>query len=396
MNKKFSTTKLQLTSKNWRVIIPNLTDYTRLSLKQLMNLKLLILERLKYRPQTKGSNIKSEFSRGLKYYRIALERHANGVPHLDILLVYATSICRRATDFDFLYKHGDVTTYRNLNRAIIEYGTKEDKQNLHNFPEDVSGILQIQDLKKDPYRYLELEMLKDPLHFNLDQYVRKNDLFQYISGWSSLKSKLKDSQTAAANILLQQKPGFKYITRQLIESQLTPTQLQTYDSWSGYQTIVNKLNEILTHRWNRPFKTKQLMLVGRPDIGKTTLVNELEKHSATYHMNVSNWFPKYRDHVYTLISWNQFKLKGGMSHTELLKFLEGYPMDLQYKGGSSLRRDNQLIIMTSNMTLDQHIKLKFKDKQQRQLATANLKARIEELIVPLKMDLFLLLKLLLF
>ena len=70
-------------------------------------------------------------------------------------------------------------------------------------------------------------------------------------------------------------------------------------------------------------------------------------------------------------------------------------MDLQYKGGSSLRRNNQLVILTSNMHLTHHIYLKFKDKEQIDHALQNLYVRIEELLIPAHLDLFLLIKLIL-
>ena len=112
-------------------------------------------------------------------------------------------------------------------------------------------------------------------------------------------------------------------------------------------------------------------------------------------MDTSNWFPKYRDGVYPLFFWDEFKLKGGMTHTDLLKFLQGSPMDLQYKGGSSLKMDNPLIIMTSNMSLNKHITLKFKDPYQLGLAKQNLGIRIHQVLIPPKLDLFILLKLIL-
>lgn len=397
-------------SANWRIVIPNLIQYKDSSPEELHELKCLILQRLKHRPQDKRSHIKSQFDRGLRYYHIALEHHVNGVPHLDVLLIYNKSIQRRLTDYDFLLKHGDVTTYRKLNQAIINYGKKQDKQALSNIPQEtkqvssinqdgsitihkVNALIQLQQLKKDPYRYLQKQMLKDPLHFNLQQYVRKNDLDPQITGWSTIKTKLKDMQTAAANLKLKDKPGFRFIDRSLIQSTLTPEQLKIYDSWNGFQVIVDKLNQIILYGCKRQFKTKQLLLVGPPNTGKTSLVRQIQNHCAVYHLDVSNWYPNYRDGVYPLLFWDQFKLKGGMSHTDLLKFLQGSPMDLQYKGGSSLRRDNQLIIMTSNMTLIQHINLKFKDDHQRSLAYQNLAVRIEQVRVPIGYDLFLLRKL---
>lgn len=349
------------------------------------------------------------------HWSIAWQVHAgSGLPHLDILIVYKKNITPEYTAFDYLIKklaivqrdvgddvgvgHVWVTPYssKKLNMAILDYNQKQDPSIITNLNlQTKEDLTRLHKLKADPYRYLELQMDKDPLHFNVQQYVKKHDLYHHISSWSSIKSKLKDSQFAAANLALKNKPGFKLITRQLIQSRLSPQQLLTYDSWVGYQTIVDKLNQVLSYGCNRPFKSKQLLLVGRPNTGKTSLIRQLQKHLAVYHMDVSNWFPAYRDGVYKLIAWNQFKLKGGMSHTDLLKFLQGYPMDLQYKGGSSLRRDNQLIIMTSNMTLNQHIKLKFKDMQQQALARQNLCVRIDQVRIPSNLTLFLLLKLIL-
>ena len=381
-NQERKAARISLKSRCFRLVIPNLEAYKDQP-DQLNKLKgdtlLLLLKKQQH----------------LQHYKIAVQTHpTTGVPHLDILLLYSQSVLKSLIRFDYLIKHGHLTRYKKLNAAILDYGDKQDKHVLSNLPDDTSSILQLNRLKKDPYSYLQQQMLKDPLHFNLEQYVRLHNLDPHISSWSSLKTKLKDMQAAAANLKLKQKQGFKYIDRALIEANLNSQELTLYYSWSGYQTIVNYLNQIPTYGYERPFKSKQLFLTGRPNIGKTSLVRQIQKHCAIYHLDVSNWFPNYRDNVYTCILWDQFKLKRGMSHTDLLKFLQGSPMDLQYKGGSSLRRNNQLIIMTSNMTLQQHICFKFKDQEQRQLARSNLGTRIQQISVPKNLKLFLLLKLL--
>lgn len=370
-------------SKFFRIVIPNLQDYKSASLLQFYQLKLQILQRL----------LSKEKKRGLQYYRIALERHQNGVPHLDILLTYQVSKQRRLTDWDYLLRHGNVTSYRHLNKAIIQYGTKQDKQSLSNFPEDLSDLLQVQKCKEDPFLYLYQQMKRDPFHFNVQQYVHQHNLAPVIKNWSSLKSKLKDMQIAAANLVLKSRAGLAYITRARIQACFSSDQLRIYDSWAGYQTIIDFLNQIPRYGFSRPFKSPQLLLVGTPNTGKTTLVNVLQRYYSIYHKDVSNWFPRYTDRVYPIISWDEFKLKGGMSHTTLLKFLQGSPIDLQYKGGSVLKRDNPLIIMTSNLTLDQHILSKFKNTRLQEAARVNLSARICELIIPAGYDLFILLKL---
>ena len=400
-------------SANWRVVIPNLKQYTEASEIQLTQLKYLILQRLKNRPQDKRSHIKSQFDRGLRNYRIALQHHANGVPHLDILLVYDKSIKRGLKDFDFLYKHGNITTYRSLNKAIIDYGKKQDKDSLHNFPctldpktqelvQQYTSLIQIQEFKKDPYKHLQSKMRQDPFHFNLQQYCQEHDLYSMISSWSSIKSKLKDSQLAAANLKLKSKPGFKFIDRPHIQSKLSQSELILYDSWSGYQTIVDHLNQICTYGFRRPLKTSNLLITGLPNIGKTALFHNpnhssqqvcVQDFTAVYQMGMVNWFPKYQSDTYSLILWNEAKLTS-YPYDTILKLLEGSYCDLPAKGSSHRKVDNPLIIMTSNMTLDQMITQKFcYNLNFVNLSKSNLSVRVKNVVVPEGYTLFLLQKL---
>ena len=401
-------------SANWRIVIPNLQQFKDSSSQDLRLLKCLILERLKHRPQDKRAHIKSQFDRGLRYYHIALERHANGVPHLDILLIYDKSLQRSVTDYRYLYKHGDVTTYRKLNAAIVDYGRKQDKEALSNLPvtsdpisgqlkTDLDSVLELSELKHDAYSVLYDRMKQDPLHFNLEQYVERNGLSKYITSWSSIKTKLKDMQAAAANLSLKTNTGFKYITRELIQERLSPSELTLYDSWTGYQKIVNYLNQIPTLGGLRQMKTLNLLLTGPASVGKTSLFHNpnhrpdrscVQDYVAVYPMGMSTWFPQYRSGVYKLILWNQAKLTS-YSYDTILKLLEGSYLDLPTKGGVAPKRDNPLIVMTSNLTLKEMIAQKFNHSEQyRSMARKNLAVRVENLIVPKGYTLFILQKLL--
>ena len=391
-------------SSHWRIVIPNLEEYKDASPEALRSLKELILERLHSRPQDPRSSIKSEFQRGLVYYRIALEHHSNGVPHLDILLSYDKSIQRRLTDYDYLLKHGNITTYRKLNSAIIQYGTKQDKDSLSNFPEDTREVLNVQELKKDPYSYLYDRMKEDPLRFNVQEYVQRHQLSKYISNWSSIKTKLKDMQTAAANLKLRQKPGFKLITQEVIKKNLNSDEYALFHGkWNGYKRIVGYLNQIITLGFRRPMKTRNLLITGPAHIGKTSLFeadlagsrNCVQDYCSVYPMGTRTWWPDYRPQVYQLIFWNEAKLTS-YSYDTILKVLQGSKVDLPYKGGSTLKYDNPLIIMTSNMTLQEMITQKFGYKEDYvRMARRNLAVRIQNVIVPEGYDLFLLQKLLL-
>lgn len=330
--------------------------------------------------------------KGIRYYSIAIESHADGNPHLDLLLIFEKKIDLKPTELDFLCdKHGDLTRYRTLNQAILNYGSKEDTPLSNLSPSD--AILDEQKLKNCPEKFFMQLIDQDPFHFDFRSYCTRMKNLHLIKNWSSVKNKMKDYQEARCNLVHRDKPGIQKITDKLIQRELTPLEQEEFYSWHGYQQIVDKINEIGRFNSNRPFKSKQLLLVGPPDIGKTSLINALQVHIPVYPMGVSNWFPRYQANTYRVIAWNEFRLSL-MSYPLLLQFLEGSYMDLQYKGGSTLKSDNPLVIMTSNLTLKNHIWRKFKnDEYLLKAALLNAPARIDEIVIPEFKDLFFLQKL---
>ena len=382
---------------------------------RLDNLKHRVLDRL-LQQQSKRPSKPTNWS-------IAWEVHpGSGLPHLDILIVYQRNVRLYLNSYDYLIKELDikqsvstqsfqsghvwVTPYssRKFSAAILHYGFKQDPDVVTNLTELAkSQIVQVNLLKADPYSYLYDRMKEDPLHFNLQQYVQKHQLSKHIGNWSGIKTKLKDMQLAAANLSLKDRPGFKFIDRALIESRLSSAELQTYDSWSGYQTIVNYLNQMITYKGNRQQKSLNLLITGAPNTGKSALVwqrNPLAGRAAIsnfcsiYPIGMTTWFPKYQSDVYSCIYWNEAKLTS-YSYDTILKLLDGSPLDLTNKGSISRKIDNPLIIMTSNLTLQQMIQQKFShNRQYQKMARENLAVRVQNVIVPEGLTLFLLQKLL--
>lgn len=332
--------------------------------------------------------------KGIKYYSIAIESHADGNPHLDMLLIFEKKIRLKNTELDFLCdKHGNLTRYRSLNQAILDYGSKEDTP-ISNLP-STSNILLEQSIKKDPYNILEKEMLKNPYNFDVAEYCQQNNLAKHIKNWASIKTKLRDIQIATCNLQLRNKPGIKEITPELIQQELTPSQQEEYHSWDGYQTIVQYINEIKIYGYNRKFKSKQLLLIGQPNTGKTSLNRKLNEFYSTYEIGLTKWFPQYANDTYKLFSWNEFSLNV-MPYPVLLKLLEGTYINLEQKGSSVLRTNNQLIIMNSNISLIQHLIMKFGTNSKLVQLKENVKnsrARIHQIEIPKGKTLFLLLKL---
>ena len=377
----------RVNGKYWRLVIPALEGYGVSPEWDSPKLELL-------KQQTVDKLADEQLKRGLTGWTVAIEPHpGSGLPHLDILLVYSKSVLNGPKRYDYLIKHPNIQKYRTLNRAIVEYGCKSDSRPLSNICIEKT-LLESQIKSGELYDIMEDAMVENPFLFNAHQWLNKQDLYRAASKIGMYKAIriVNDRQQIICNNLLRQKPGIVPITRQLIESRLSPVELKQFDSWSGYQKIVDHLNQIPKWGCHRPHKTKNLLIVGRPDTGKTSLALKIEKWCPVYYKGVSNWFPSYRSGVYTMTLWNEFLLQG-IPYSDTLNFLEGTKMDLQYKGGVTCRTDNQLTYMTSNLSLEQHICNRFRSEANRVQSRLNLRARITEVIIPDHLNLFLLFKL---
>jgi hypothetical protein len=329
----------------------------------------------------------------LEHLGVVRQVHKDGTFHLHVYVQYLRRRTLSPLHFDYLPKHPNVQVIRGL-REVLDYLVKEDTKPLYTKGFNPRYEVDKRRIEREPFALLSEAMQGDPLNFKPWQWIEDNNLQVAASkgNWPKALSQLKKRQQVLANRLLQARVGIKQITRQLIEVTLSPQELSLYDSWEGYQIIVDHLNQVPLYGFQRPHKLKNLLLVGRPNIGKTVLAREIRKWVAVYSFGVDNWFPHYENRIYPMILWNQFYLRA-MPYGQLLNVLQGQPTDLPYKGGSILKRDNQLIYITSNMTLQQHICSRFRDPVARDLSRANLVARITQIKVPQDRDLFVLLKL---
>lgn len=338
-------------------------------------------------------------------YLICQQMYDSGQPHFHAILIYSKRKQILDQDvFDFLDIHPNIQTMRNM-KAALEYVYKQDSYPLTNM--DIIHERRVARAKDTSslYSFLYEQMIKDPLGFDVFQYCQTNHLSHqiYKANYPKAVHLLMQIQKVCCNKLLTEKPGFKIIDRPLIEQKLSPSDLKIYDSWAGYSIIVDHLNKMTRQRGLRDPKSSNLLITGPPNVGKSALVwhprprapfNPISAHCSVYPMGMKDWFPQYKSGVYHCIYWNEAKLSS-YTYDVILQLLDGSPVMLPAKGGGHKKVDNPLVIMTSNMTLEQMIHQKFSyNKAYQALARANLGARITNVVVPRGYDLFLLQQLL--
>ena len=339
-------------------------------------------------------------------YLICQQMYDSGQPHFHAILVYPRRKQVVSPDYyDYLGIHPNIQTMRNM-RAALDYVYKEDPSPLTNM--DVVQQMRRARAKDSSslYEFLRQQMMKDPFNFDVMRYCVDHNLDRqiYKANYPKAVRLLKQVQQAYCNQLLTNKPGFRVIDRALIEEKLSPSELHIFDSWGGYQRIVDYLNVMTTERGRRQQKSLNLLITGPPSIGKSALFwqrhplpgrSSVVTHLPLYPMGMRDWFPDYRSDVYAGIYWNQTKLTS-YSYDIILQLLDGSPVMLPAKGGGHKKVDNPLVIMTSNMTLQEMIRQKFHyNRSYQAMARQNLSVRVQNLVVPQGLDLFLLQKLLL-
>ena len=352
----------------------------------------------------------------LERYKIAWETHErNHRPHLDILLLYRFRVQKHTASYDYLLtfcpqvlsefpdNHQTPQTrivaysLSKVSSAIIDYGNKEDPAPLSNFNQtDTAHYLTLHRLSTDAYGFLAQQMQKDPYNFDLAQYAVEYGLDAKISNWNSVKSKLIDIRAATIAKLELTKPGFHPITPQLIRSVLSPAEYSHFllHSTAVYQPIIDHLNQICTYGPNRPHKTSNLLITGPKNTGKTALTESLAKTVGRYNVKFENkYLNRYSNHKYGFIVWNETKFTD-FSHNWILQFLEGVEVAIPMRYNSCLKRDNPLIIMTSNLTLQQHMSLRFGAHTDLYThACENLGARLTNIVIPKDAHIFFMQKL---
>ena len=339
-------------------------------------------------------------------YLVCQQMYDSGEPHFHAILIYPTRKNIQRQDFyDFLGIHPNIQKMRNM-KAALEYVYKQDTDPHTNM--DIVQQKRVARAKDSSslYQLLQQQMLKDPFRFDIDDYCATHNIDRHIykANFSKAITLLKRMQPAyARKTLKQNKNGIELITPTLIQQNLNEAQLAQFYSHPCYQKVIDHVNEI--HKYpnkdqstQAPLKTRHLLLVGGPDIGKTSLVYHransvdpypgLAHYYPTYYLSIGEkYFPPYRSYDYALVNWQQFSIVSDMfpksGYNRLLNYLDGSVSALPQKGRPPVeRQDNPKHILTSNLGIKGHVLRSFKSPQNRAMALRNLPARVEEVKIP--------------
>ena len=104
-------------------------------------------------------------------------------------------------------------------------------------------------------------------------------------------------------------------------------------------------------RQTRAFKAPQLFITGKPNLGKTSLVEWLKKFLSVYLMPTTEEFYDHYSDDYDLVVLDEFK--GQKTIQFLNEFLQGSSMPIRKKGSQGIKNKNLPVIILSNYTLEE-------------------------------------------
>jgi hypothetical protein len=325
----------------------------------------------------------------LSQYMIGQEKHVDGSNHYHIYLKYSRQKDYGYGHFDYLGQHGKLEGCRSPRRSFI-YIAKEDKEPLANF--DYEGGI----LSGKPE---EIAMYLGQTGKRYDDLFKGNNNSVHLlaTKWRSVKNWESEFEQRKKLVEInERKKGIRHIDKNLMKKQLTRKEYQMMIHDSGLQTIVDHVNNMMQYKWNRPFKTKSLLIwSNKPGVGKTSLIRKLMEYCPMYGFPRDQWFHGYKSNTFWGILWNEMTLTG--VDVEMLKnFLEGTSVTLDIKGSKVEKEDNPEVFMTANFNLTDMIEDKYRnllDSKRGEITLAALKERIHEVCVDNYENIFFLSKL---
>ena len=274
-------------------------------------------------------------------FAVVLETHSkdpNKAKHLHVFVKFTKRREVSLNFFDFLGKHGCLQSVRNA-EAVLQYMNKENECK-SNF--DVwASLLEKRGTFANTVRRMMLAGWSET------ELIVKYGSILSSKPWSSAIAFGK--KAVAADDAKRDAPiaRLRVITREIIETRLSTAELAVFDADPQFSVFVDYVNKILRYGNAQLHKQCCFSIIGRPSIGKSTVVNELKKFFRTYVFPLDGWHTQYDNGIYEIILWNEWDIKL-LSRSDLLLFTEGEIVDLRVKYTKAVKKDRPMLLFTSN------------------------------------------------
>lgn len=315
----------------------------------------------------------------LKDFAVVLETHTQDEAkgkHLHIYIEFEK--IREISDkhFDFLGKHGHLQKVKS-EIAVLEYMQKES---------EIKASFDVLDRLIDRTKS-NSDMKKLMFHLIVDRGWQASDITNRFGSrileanfrqLVELAEQTKADRKRSAELDWMKSNRMRKITPELIQKRLTPEELFIFNHFPIYQELIDVINRILVKGNNHDHKSCTISLVGKPSIGKTTLVNHLSKYFLTYFFPLDNWHKSYTNGLYDMWCWHEWDFRI-ISVSDFLLLTEGEICDLRVKFAKAKKEDRPLLWLLSNQTFAEQTKEKLGRKPElRDKCLAALNERIQE------------------
>lgn len=285
-------------------------------------------------------NIQTLFGDNLQWSCVSAEKHQDGTPHLHAVVKLKSpkqfSGQSGLTLLDNLAgKHGNYQ-YARMIWNTLKYVTKDGDFCSHGI--EPSTALSQHGAKKSTASSLVAEKLMEPTNEPMAKRLRtirnENPGFYLLH-----RQKI---QEFAAELVMEKRMGEK-------PSGVYRAEPEEENAWN--QELAIWLNQNILKKDPRPHKQPQLWLYGGTNLGKTTLVSQLENLGIRiYRMPYDgNWYDSYENGAYDLIVFDEYGGSNCYPVHKLNQWLEGAPLPVCRRGKAPLIKEENLpMIVLSN------------------------------------------------
>lgn len=265
--------------------------------------------------------IEKELGKELKGYIVCEEAHADGTPHLHVYLSFhKRKNVRRHDYFDFIGgQHGSYEVCKSVKKSIA-YVTKDGNY--------IAKGVDVEQVKK--------EKTSDKVARLIDEGKTLAQVKEEERGYFLMNKRKIEDYATWVECEKARKSKIDWIPPKL--DGLTGANLQIAE-W-----ICKNI------RQTRSFKAPQLFITGKPNLGKTSLVEWLKRSLSVYLFPMEEDFYDHYTDSDDLVVLDEFK--GQKKITFLNELLQGSTMSIRKKGTQGIKQKNIPIIILSNLTLE--------------------------------------------